>query len=500
MININKLYNIIFNKFSLALLVIALSTNAVSEVFQLGDVAPRGAPDGQLNAADSLILQRMILGEIIPTDDEKLIGDVAPLNSPDGKLDAGDLVVQQRAIVGLETLGTVDNNAFTFTPVLNSAVLPINQNPYQIRGTAQPNTSIEIYVNNVLQAKTLVVNDGSFRSYVTLDGNIANDIYVIAWDGSIYSNQSNHLNLSFGLTAPTLTNVSGSTTFETYTVSGQADSGVAVQIYNNGSLVSTASTDISGNFTSNITLMDGINTILAVATNGTTTSTPSVTISIEYHTNSIIPALNPGTSPTNSNPYTIRGKALPNEQVNIYVNGALQTLITSNASGVFTTTVTLVSGSNDITASARSGANETSLSTPITIVYDATFTTTPISGAQSGTPFTSGVIYEVTADITVANGQTLNIPAGTVLRFAPGAKLIVYGGLNILGTNSNPVILTTSNDSAKAGGWGGIYAFSTASSEAVLNIQNAVIEYASIGIEGHGNTTGTITNSTLRYN
>ena len=62
-----------------------------------GDLAPRGAPDGNLNAADYLILSRLVSGVITPTTTEMILGD---LNTNTG-LDAGDLVLHMRIILGL---------------------------------------------------------------------------------------------------------------------------------------------------------------------------------------------------------------------------------------------------------------------------------------------------------------------------------------------------------------------------------------------------------------
>ena len=62
-----------------------------------GDLAPRGAPDGQLNAGDVLILTRLVTGQITATPGELLLGD---LNN-NGELDAGDIVLLQRAVLGL---------------------------------------------------------------------------------------------------------------------------------------------------------------------------------------------------------------------------------------------------------------------------------------------------------------------------------------------------------------------------------------------------------------
>ena len=125
--DIKRLSNLILNKFSLAIIISVLSISAISETFQLGDLAPKDAPDGQLNAADVLILEKLILGDIIPTNDEMLIGDVAPLGSPDGLLNIGDLVVQQRAVLGLINLGTVDTGLPA--PTLDTGISPHDSKP-----------------------------------------------------------------------------------------------------------------------------------------------------------------------------------------------------------------------------------------------------------------------------------------------------------------------------------------------------------------------------------
>jgi hypothetical protein len=63
----------------------------------LGDLAPRGAPDGVLNAADVLIMTQLVTGQIAATPVELLLGD---LNN-NAALDVGDLVLLQRVILGL---------------------------------------------------------------------------------------------------------------------------------------------------------------------------------------------------------------------------------------------------------------------------------------------------------------------------------------------------------------------------------------------------------------
>jgi len=61
-----------------------------------GDLAPRGAPNGALDAGDYVVLSRLVTGAISPTALENTLGD---LNN-NGGLDSGDLVLLARVIQG----------------------------------------------------------------------------------------------------------------------------------------------------------------------------------------------------------------------------------------------------------------------------------------------------------------------------------------------------------------------------------------------------------------
>lgn len=65
-----------------------------------GDLAPRGAPDGVLNAADIVVMVRIVDGQLTATSTELAAGD---LNS-NGVIDSGDLTLLIRAVQGLITL------------------------------------------------------------------------------------------------------------------------------------------------------------------------------------------------------------------------------------------------------------------------------------------------------------------------------------------------------------------------------------------------------------
>lgn len=61
--------------------------------FADGDIAPLGAPDGLINAADYLIAQRIALGLVTATSLELAHGDIYPTGSPDGVINTSDLVL-----------------------------------------------------------------------------------------------------------------------------------------------------------------------------------------------------------------------------------------------------------------------------------------------------------------------------------------------------------------------------------------------------------------------
>ena len=65
-----------------------------------GDVAPHPIPDGVVNAADVLIMQRIVMGDISTPDALQLInGDIYPIGSPDGVINEQDLIVLRQQVM-----------------------------------------------------------------------------------------------------------------------------------------------------------------------------------------------------------------------------------------------------------------------------------------------------------------------------------------------------------------------------------------------------------------
>ena len=68
--------------------------------FNDGDLAPLGAPDGILNAADLLVGQRITLGLISASALELAHGDVYPSGAPDGVINLQDMILLQQFVAG----------------------------------------------------------------------------------------------------------------------------------------------------------------------------------------------------------------------------------------------------------------------------------------------------------------------------------------------------------------------------------------------------------------
>ena len=103
-------------------------------------------------------------------------------------------------------------------------------------------------------------------------------------------------------------------------------------------------------------------------------------------------------------------------------------------------------------------------------------------------------VNTISEDLTVSSGVTLAIDAGSTLKFANGASLIVNGTLDAQGTANNPIIFTSVSGSYP-GSWGSIIFDGSSAS-------NSVIQYDSIkyggGIQCLNGANVTIENSYIK--
>jgi len=89
----------------------------------LGDVAPRGCPDGIIDTADYIVIKKIVLGQLLATEDDVNNGDLAPLSTPDSKLTVGDLVAIKRISLGL---AQVTSNMVTPPPAIKLDKISFN--------------------------------------------------------------------------------------------------------------------------------------------------------------------------------------------------------------------------------------------------------------------------------------------------------------------------------------------------------------------------------------
>jgi len=100
---------------------------------------------------------------------------------------------------------------------------------------------------------------------------------------------------------------------------------------------------------------------------------------------------------------------------------------------------------------------------------------TPICGS-TGTHWTlDGSPYLVNCNAEVDPGTELTIDPGVVVRFATGTQLIVYGGLQAVGTAGQPILFTSAQPAPAPGDWVRVW---FPAGHGPSRLQDVVVEYA----------------------
>lgn len=103
-----------------------------------------------------------------------------------------------------------------------------------------------------------------------------------------------------------------------------------------------------------------------------------------------------------------------------------------------------------------------------------------VNGNVSGN-WTSNNVYIVTGDITIPPASTLNIQAGTLIKFNGNYSLTAFGVLNAAGTAANKITFTSGKNLPKPGDWNNITLNSSAS-----QLDYCIVEYAQVGTTFRG--------------
>lgn len=155
------------NKFNIfvTLFVTAIGTaHTAPAIYADGDLAPLGSPDGQINSADYLIANRIVLDNLTPTGLELSHGDVYPVGAPDEVINIQDLLLIQKLALEPGANNYVENlDLFTDGP----ATVTVG------------NSSTTITVDGYTGPGATVFNDANF----TDPENSLNTIWKVAISG-----------------------------------------------------------------------------------------------------------------------------------------------------------------------------------------------------------------------------------------------------------------------------------------------------------------------------
>ncbi|ELC0818747.1 TPA: BapA prefix-like domain-containing protein [Enterobacter hormaechei subsp. steigerwaltii] len=213
------------------------------------------------------------------------------------------------------------------------------------------------------------------------------------------------------------------------TLTGTAEAGATVTIYDNGVQIGTAvATGGAWSFTPSTPLADGPHNLTFSATDAVgnaSAQTGGYTINVDA-TAPVAPAITSivddvgtvtgpvtGTNPTNDTRPTLNGTAEANATVRIYDGTTLVGTVTADANGNWTlpqTSTTLTEGAHNFTATATDAAGNTSAPSPIiTINVDLT----PPSAPTGLAVITNGT--QVTGTAEAGSTVTITSSTGTVL-------------------------------------------------------------------------------------
>ncbi len=292
-----------------------------------------------------------------------------------------------------------------------------------VSGTTEARATISLF-DNALLIKTLTTNSSGSWTW-TVSPALAlgsHALTVIATDGA--GNAS-------AVSAATTVTVSDSTppatpaapavnsrTDDTPTLSGTTEAYATVTIYDGTTRLHTAIANSVGSWSWTVApaLAQGVHQLTVTATDlGSNVSgrSPATTVTVPDITPPATPAAPTASSLTSSTP-VLSGTTEANATVTIYDNATLLNTVTASTTGAWTWTVSpaLAQGIHALTITATDGLNNTSASSPVTMVTvrDSTPPTTPAaptaSSLTSATPVLSGTT-EANATVKIYDQSTL---------------------------------------------------------------------------------------------
>lgn len=317
-------------------------------------------------------------------------------------------------------------------------------------GTSEPFATVNIYEGTTLVGTGTA--DGTGNWSIVLNTTLATGAHSFTAQATDAAGNTSVSSASFSLTIdttppalPVLTSIlddvgnaptpvanGGLTNDAQPTLSGTAEAGSTVKIFDNGVQIgSVTATGGAWSFTPSPALGNGSHNLTFTATDAAgNASAPTAGYVINVDTlapaapviSSVIDDVGsvtgPVTGPTNDTRPTLNGTAEANATVRIYDGITLVGTVTADASGNWTlpqTTTTLTQGTHNFTATATDAAGNTSVaSTVTTIIVDTTAPTAPTGTFNAdGSVLTGNAEAGSTVSIRLADGSTVTAIAGS---------------------------------------------------------------------------------------
>ncbi|BBV83005.1 type I secretion C-terminal target domain-containing protein [Enterobacter kobei] len=317
-------------------------------------------------------------------------------------------------------------------------------------GTSEPFATVNIYEGTTLVGTGTADGTGSWS--IVLNTTLATGAHSFTAQATDAAGNTSVSSASFSLTIdttppalPVLTSIlddvgnaptpvanGGLTNDAQPTLSGTAEAGSTVKIFDNGVQIgSVTATGGAWSFTPSPALGNGSHNLTFTATDAAgNASAPTAGYVINVDTlapsapviSSVVDDVGsvtgPITGPTNDTRPTLNGTAEANATVRIYDGITLVGTVTADASGNWTlpqTTTTLTQGTHNFTATATDAAGNTSVaSTVTTITVDLTAPTAPTGTFNAdGSVLTGNAEAGSTVSIRLADGSTVTAIAGS---------------------------------------------------------------------------------------
>jgi hypothetical protein len=356
-----------------------------------------------------------------------------------------------------------------------------------VSGTAEANATVNLYDGAILVATVAADGGGNWTtaSNITLAPGV-NNLTATATDaaGNASAPSATYV-ASLDTAAPGLPVISGIspdtgtsatdgiTSAATVVVSGTAEAGSTVTLYDDGTLVATVAADGSGKWTtaSNITLAQGVNNLTATATDaaGNISAPSAIFVATLDTTAPAAPAIS-GISPdngtsaadgtTNVASVAVKGTAEAKSAVKLYDGANLVATVAADANGNWTTAsnITLTQGVNNLTATATDAVNHISATSEIFVAtldtaaptVSSVITNPSTANLNAGKSVTLTVNFSESVFVTGA--PTLALNDGGVATYAGGAGTNALAFTYVVVQGQNTSDLTVSSLQLNGGG------------------------------------------------